>query len=174
MKMKNKKFVIVGLVALLVIGIVSVFVIGTEGKSWFSHKSWKNSGEHFYKNFGDKSSWLEKLGLPSNATETQIQGALKDQWEQKHMEYNKKIREKLGLPEDATQEQVTESLKQKRKNDNIARLQRIKAKLELSEDASEEEVQEALQKWREENKDLLLGFGHKRCGFHKGLLYKRT
>lgn len=172
--MKNKKFMMIGLVTLLLIGIVSVFAIGIDDKSWFSYKGWKSNGKHFYKNFGNKSPWLEKLGLPSNATETQIQEALKEQWEQKHVGYNKKIREKLGLPDDATQEQVIETLKQKRVNDQIARLQRIKAKLGLPDDASEEEVKDALQKWQEENKDLLIGFGHKGYRFHKGFWCKRT
>ena len=172
--MKNKKFVIVGLVALLIIGIVSVFATGTGDKSWFGHKGWKSSGEHFYKNFGDKSLWLEKLGLPSDATEEQIQEAIKEQWEQRKAEYNKAIREKLGLSEDATQEQVIVALKQKRESDKIKRFQQIKTKLGLSDDVSEEEVIEALQNWREENKDLLSGFGHRGYGFHKGVRYSKT
>ena len=172
--MINKKFVMIGLVGLLIIGIVSVFATGTEDKSWFGHKGWLGSGKHFYKNFGDKSSWLEKLGLPSDSTETQVQEALKEQWEQRKADHNLAIREKLGLSEDATQEQVIEALNQKRETDNIARLERIKAKLGLSDGASEEEVIEALQNWREENKDLLSGFGHRGYGFHKGVRYSKT
>jgi len=171
--MKNKKFVITVLIALLAIGIISVFAIGREDSSWFSY-SWKSSGKHFNKNFGDKSFLLERLGFPSNATETQIQEALKVQWGQRKEEYNKVIKEKPGLPQNATQEQVIEALKQKGENDKMARLQRVKAKLGLPEDASEEEVQEALQKWREENKDLLMGFDHIKQGFHKGFLHNKN
>lgn len=133
-----EKFVMIGLVALLVIGIVSAFATGAGDKSWFSHKGWKSSGNHFYKNCEDKK--LDKLGLPPNATETQIQEALKGYFGQRKIEYGEIIREKLGL----------------------------------LEDASEEEVIEALQKWREENKDHLSGFGHRRYGFHKGFWYKGT
>ena len=172
--MTNKKFVMAGLVALLIIGIVSVFAIGTEEKSWFSHKGWKSSENHMYKNFGDKSSWLEKLGLPSDATETQIQEVLKEQWEQRKAKHSQAVMEKLGLPEDATQEQVIEALKQKRETDKIARLERIKAKLGLSEDTSEQEIIKALQNWREENKDLLSSFDHRGYGFHKGLGCNKT
>ena len=69
--MKNKKFVIAGLILILIVGVVSVFAMGTHSKSWYGHKSWKKSGEHIYKDF-DKSAWLEKMGLPSDATEDQI------------------------------------------------------------------------------------------------------
>lgn len=108
--MKNKKFAIVGLIALVVMGVVSVFAIGAEDNTWFSHKGWKSSGKHLYENCGDKSSWSEKLGLPSNATETQIQEVLKEHWEQRKIENIKAIRAKLGLPEDASEEEVIEAL----------------------------------------------------------------
>ena len=107
--MKNKKFVIAGLIVILVVGIVSVFAIGD--KSWFGHKAWKKSGKHL--NFGDKSAWLEKMGLPSDATETQIIEAKKELWGQDHMI---DIREKLGLPEDASEEEVQEALQKWKEN----------------------------------------------------------
>lgn len=110
MKMKNKKIVIIGLVTILVIGIISAFAMGTEDKSWFGHKGLKSSEKHFNKNLGDKSFWLEKLGLPADATKTQIQEALKEKWEEGKTGYHNKIREKLGLPENASEEEIQEAL----------------------------------------------------------------
>ncbi len=107
--MKNKKFMIAGLIIILVVGIVSVFAIGTQNKSWYGHKGWKKSGEHTYENFGDKSAWLEKLGLPSDATETQIMEAKKEYFGQGKADHMINIREKLGLPDDASEEEVQEA-----------------------------------------------------------------
>jgi len=60
--------------------------------------------------FGDKSPWLEKLGLPSYATETQIQEALEQHMEQRKAEHTNKIKEKLGLSGDASEEEIKEAL----------------------------------------------------------------
>ena len=79
--MKNKKFVIVGIIVILIVGIVSVFA--TQDKSWFGHKGWKKCGKCSYKNFGYKSAWLEKMGLPADATEAQIIEAKKELWGEK-------------------------------------------------------------------------------------------
>ena len=108
--MKNKKFIVVGLIIILVIGIASVFATGEKDKSWFGHKDWKRGGKHFNKNFGDKSSLLEKLGLPSDANKAQIREASKGKWEQKYIKSGKKLKEKLGLPEDASKEEIKETL----------------------------------------------------------------
>ena len=76
--MKNKRFVMAGIIVILIVGIVSVFA--TQDKSWFGHKGWK---KHHYKNFGDKSAWLDKMGLPADATKAQIIEAKKELWGEK-------------------------------------------------------------------------------------------
>lgn len=117
--MKNKKIVIAVLIFILVIGVVSVFAIGSKDKSWYGHKDWKKSGIYFHKNFEDKSVWLEKLGLPSDATYDQIIAAKKEKWmngKENHFVY---IREKLGLPDDASDEEVWEEKKKWKKGKNF-------------------------------------------------------
>ena len=117
--MKNKKLMIVGLIIILVVGIVSVFAIETQNKSWYGHKGWKKSGEHAYKNFEDKSAWLEKMGLPSDATKTQIIEAKKERWGQGKAGHMYNIREKLGLSDDASDEEVQEVLKKWKEEKNF-------------------------------------------------------
>lgn len=107
----------VGLIVIVIVVIVSVFAIGTQNKLWYGHKGWKKSGEHTYNNFGDKSAWLEKLGLSDDATEAQIIAAKKEIWMQDKADYMINIREKLGLLDDASEEEVQEAL-QKWKAEN--------------------------------------------------------
>jgi len=76
--MKNKKLIVIGLIAVLIVGLISVFVVARYESSW--HKSWKKDGFHSYKDFGDKSGWVEKLGLPANATKEQIMDAKREKW----------------------------------------------------------------------------------------------
>ena len=116
--MKNKKFVMAGLIVILIVGLVSVFAIGTQ-KSWYGHKGWKKSGEHTYKNFEDKSAWLEKMELPSDATEDQIIAAKKEHWGESKADYMITIREKLGLPDDASEEEVQEALQKWKEEKNF-------------------------------------------------------
>ena len=70
-----KKFLIIGLIVLFVVGILSVFATGDNG---FGHKSWKKSGD-FHKKF-DQSKWLDKLGLPDDATDDEIKEAFKSKF----------------------------------------------------------------------------------------------
>ena len=116
--MKNKIFVIAGLIVILIVGLVSVFAIGTQNGSWYGHKGWKKSGEHTYKDF-DKSAWLEKMGLSSDATETQIIEAKKELWGQSKADYMITIREKLGLSDDASEEEVKEALQKWKEEKNF-------------------------------------------------------
>ena len=115
--MKNKKFVIAGLIVILLVGVVSVLAIGTQNKLWYGHKDWKKSG-HIYKDF-DKSAWLEKIGLTSDATETQIIEAKKELWGQSKADHMISIREKLGLPDDASEEEVKEALQKWKEENNF-------------------------------------------------------
>lgn len=117
--MKNKKLMIVGLIIILMVGIVSVFAIGTQNKSRYGHKGWKKNGEHAYKIFEDKSAWLEKMRLPSDATPTQIIEAKKELWGQGKAGYMHNIREKLGLSDDASDEEVQEILKKWKEEKNF-------------------------------------------------------
>ena len=117
--MKNEKFVITGLIVILIVGVVSVFAIETQNKSWYGHNGWKKSGECTCKNFEDKSAWLEKMGLSSDATETQIIEAKKELWGQDKADYMLNIREKLGLPDNASEEEVQEALKKLKEEKNF-------------------------------------------------------
>ena len=117
--MKNKKFVIIGLIVIFIVGLISVFAVGTQTKSWYGRKGWKGGGEHAYKDFGDKSAWLEKLGLSSDATETQIIEAKKELWGQGKEDYMIDIREKLGLSDAASEEEVLEALKKWKEENNF-------------------------------------------------------
>ena len=114
--MKNKKFMIAGLIVILIVGVVSVYAIGTQNKSWYD---WKKSGEYTHKNFEDKSAWLEKMGLSSDATEAQIIEAKKELWGQNKADYMIKIREKLGLSDDASEEEVQEALQKWKEENNF-------------------------------------------------------
>ena len=113
--MKNKKMVMIGLLSILVIGVVSVFAVGAQNK--YHYKDWKKFGEHTYKNFYDKSAWLEKLGLPSDATKDQIMEAKKEHWGKGKANHMFNFREKLGLSDDASEEEVKEAW-QKWKGEN--------------------------------------------------------
>ncbi len=117
--MKKKKIVVAGLIVILIVVVVSVFVIGTQNKLWYGHKGWKKSGEHTYTNFGDKSAWLEKLGLSDDATEAQIIAAKKEIWMQDKADYMINIREKLGLPDDASEEEVKGALQKWKEEKNF-------------------------------------------------------
>jgi|TARA_B100001971_G_C17843645_1_gene359883 hypothetical protein len=108
--MKNKKILIAGMIVILVVGLVSVFAMGHQDKSWYGSKDWKKSGNHHYKNFGDKTSWLEKMGLPLDATDAQIIEAKKELWGQSKSDHMIDIKEKLGLPDDASEEEVHEAM----------------------------------------------------------------
>lgn len=104
--MKNK-LIVLGIIALLTIGIASVFVIGSSDKF---HKKWIG----IHKNF-DKSVWLEKLGLSEDASEEEIWEAKKSKLEERHFN----IIEKLGLPEDASDEEVQAALEEWKENKNF-------------------------------------------------------
>jgi hypothetical protein len=107
-KMKINKFMIIGLIVILVVGIVSVFATGDYGKSWYGHKGWKGMGKHS-SHHGDKSGWLEKMGLPGDASHEEIIEAKKNlQWGG-HGDHMNIMRQKLGLPEDASDEEVKEA-----------------------------------------------------------------
>jgi len=101
--MKNK-LIVLGIIALLTIGIASVFVFGSSDNF---HKNW--IGKH---KFFDKSAWIDKLGLPEDASEEEIWEAKKSKWE----DWNSKIKEKLGLPEDATDKEVQAALEEWKEN----------------------------------------------------------
>jgi 1,2-phenylacetyl-CoA epoxidase catalytic subunit len=157
--MKHKILVIIALIILLV-GLVSVFA--TQNGSWYRH-SWKNGGKYIH----SEGAWLEKLGLPADATEAQIMEAKKVMWGNKtyirgkfgmHGASHKELKgtwtqektdwlEKAGLPPDATDEQIIEYKKQHSQYDKTAWLE----KMGITEDASEEEVKEAWIKMKEEN-----------------------
>ena len=83
----KKKLMVMAIIALLTIGIASVFVIGSSDNF---HKKWIG----IHKNF-DKSVWLEKLGFPENASEEEIWEAKKS----KLGDWNANIKEKLCLIE---------------------------------------------------------------------------
>ena len=117
--MKNKKFVIAGLIVIIIVGVASVFAIGIQNKSWYGHKDCKKSGEHTCNNFEDKSAWLEKMGLSSDATEAQIIEAKKEIWGQDKEDYMIAIREKLGLSDDASEEEVQEALQKWKEENNF-------------------------------------------------------
>ncbi|MBW2985099.1 hypothetical protein KY313_00385 [Candidatus Woesearchaeota archaeon] len=113
--MKNKKLVMMGLLGILIIGVVSVFAIGSQNK--YDYKGWKKFGDYTHKNFYDKSAWLEKLGLPSDATKDQIMEAKKEHWGKGKANHMFNFREKLGLSDDASEEEVNEAW-QKWKGEN--------------------------------------------------------
>ena len=117
--MKNKKFMIIGLIAILIVGLVSVFAIGTHNKSQYGHWGLKKCGDCTHKNFEDKGAWLEKMGLPSDATEAQIIEAKKELWGKDKADYMLNIREKLGLPDDASEEEVQEALQKLKEEKNF-------------------------------------------------------
>jgi len=137
--MENKNFVMVVLVALfvLVMGIAGfVFAVGAETQE-------RGNSQWFSKSWkGHREGCRTWRG---DLRERRVEG--------------------LELPEDASTEQIREALKQQRESQHEERLKRIRDKLSLPADASEEQVKEALQKWRKENKDLIVGFGHKRWRF---------
>lgn len=161
-----------GIVALMLLGVVLVFSAGAEiqengNTKWISGE-WKRHGRGLHAGFIDNSfssNLKERLGLPSDATDDEVKDVLKERWAQRKNNHTKTIKEKLGLPEDASTEQIREALIQQRELQHEEQLKRIKDKLGLPADASEEQVKEALQEWREENKDLIVGFGHKRWRF---------
>jgi len=116
--MKNKKFLMIGLILLLIIGLVSVFVSGTQNKSSYGHYGWKNGGGCNYNNV-DKSAWLEKLGLTSDATDEEIIEAKKELFGQHKTNHWVNIKEKLGLSDDASDEEVEDALQKWKEGNNF-------------------------------------------------------
>ncbi len=137
----DKKFIIFGLLTLLIIGSISIFVVKAEtqekGESHWFGKSLRGHWKGRERGFDNKTSFSNDL------------------------------KEKLGLPEDATEEEVKEAIKQRRETHREEWKKRVKEKLGLPESASDEELREAMKKWRDENKDPLRGFGHRKHGFDK-------
>ena len=72
-----------------------------------------------YIDFEDKSFWLENIGLPSDATKTQIIEAKIELWGQGKVGYMHNIREKLGLSDDASDEEVQEVLNKWKEEKNF-------------------------------------------------------
>jgi len=103
--MKNK-LIVLGIIALLTIGLTSVLVIGSSD----FHKKWIGKHKYF-----DKSVWLEKLGLSEDASEEEIWEAKKSKFGDRHFN----IKEKLGLPEDASDEEVQAALEEWKENKNF-------------------------------------------------------
>jgi len=99
------KFLIIGIIFVLLIGITSVYA---SSESPWHYKAWKHH-KFFSKNFGDKSSFIDNLGLDEDATKDEIKAAFK----QKHGTFKTdKIqakKDKLGLDEDATDEEIKEA-----------------------------------------------------------------
>ena len=139
--MTDKKFIIFGLLTLLIIGSISIFAVTAEtqekGESHRFGKSLRGHGRRCDGRFDNKTSFSNDL------------------------------KEKLGLPEDATEEEVKEVIKQRRETHREEWGKRVKEKLGLPESASDEELREAMKKWRDENKDPLRGFGYRKHGFDK-------
>jgi len=103
----KKKLMVLGIIAILTISIISVFVIGSSDKF---HKKWMG----IHKNF-DKSAWLDKLGIPEDASQEEIWETKKLKWGERHSN----IKEKLGLSEDASDEEVQAALKEWKENKNF-------------------------------------------------------
>ncbi|MCK4492015.1 MAG: hypothetical protein KAU03_05285 [Candidatus Altiarchaeales archaeon] len=144
LNMEKKKIMVFGVAALLIIGLVSVALavnMKTRGKT----------GHRF-------DNVKEKLCLPEDAAKQQVRAAVRG-----------RIIERLGLPEDASRQQIRDAMRQERGIQHKERLRKIRDKLGLPAEATEEKVKEALQEWRQENKDLIAGFGHKRQGFRLGM-----
>lgn len=116
--MKNKKFVIIGLIVILIVAVVSVFAMG-HTNLWYGHNDKKKCGECANKNFEYKSDWLERMGLPSDSTYAQIISAKKENWMQDSADYMVNIREKLGLPDDASEGEVQEALQEWKEENNF-------------------------------------------------------
>ncbi len=87
----NKKFLIIGAIALLVVGIASVFAMGDK---WHGDKSWKKGWHH--KEVGDKSAWFEKLGVSSDATKEEIMEAM-HKWKTENKDFSKKSYKGCGF-----------------------------------------------------------------------------
>jgi len=100
------KLLIIGIIFVLVIGIASVYA--SSERPWH-YKSWKHSGNYFSKHFGDKSSFIENLGLDEDATKEEIKAALIQKHDTFKSDKLQAINDKLGLDEDATDEEIKEA-----------------------------------------------------------------
>jgi len=131
--MEKKNILILGMIALLIIG--TVLAINSQKQK---------GGSRF-------SKVREKLGLPENANRGEIREAI----------WQKKIKE-LGLTEESTLKEFRESVEKKKEMMHEERLATIKEKLGLKGDTTEAEVREALKNWRKENRNLIGGLGKRR------------
>ncbi len=138
--MEKKKIMVFGVAALLIIGLVSVALA-------VNMKTQEKIGHRF-------DNVKDELGLPEDASRQQVRAAVRV-----------RIMGRLKLPEDASRQQIRNAMRQEREIQHKERLKKIRDKLGLPAEATEEEVKEALQEWRQENKDLIAGFGHKKRGF---------
>jgi hypothetical protein len=142
--MKDNKYLRIGIIALILIVGISILAVGAfttdkEGHHSFSKDNWDSvKGDHYksahhecgdYKGkFGHAKNLskeeyhdilIEKLGLPDDASDEEILGAVKENKMQWQEQYRDKLLEKLGLPDDATDEEVKEALQEWKNNKHI-------------------------------------------------------
>jgi len=98
--MKNKIFLIIGILAILIVGLS----FATAQNKWHG---WKTGHKDF-----DKSAWLAENGL-TGATEAEIIAYKESQYPKE--DYMDAIREKLGM-EDATDEEVKAAMMEWKKD----------------------------------------------------------
>lgn len=86
--MKNKPLIISLIIFILLLAVVSV--LASYDMSWYVHKDWSASDKvwsmsdkHSFMGSDYKSAWLEKVGLPEDASDAQILEFKKSLWEQK-------------------------------------------------------------------------------------------
>lgn len=153
----KKKFLVAGLSTLLIFGIIAAVNAVTDGIG-------EGRGAGFFRGFRmkglgmDKSSTIEDLCLPEDATPEEVMEAI---WE--------KRLEELGLTEDSTIKELKEAVKERMQASWEEKLPELKEKLGLPDDATEEDVKEALKEKREGCKEFChrRGFRGRRIGgFH--------
>lgn len=165
---KNKRILVVGFAALLVLGGLAMVVnavvnamnatdVGTQGMGGCSMRRGFPGHMNERMLLGNLTV-LENLGLPENASREQVREAL----------WQKELKD-LGLNEDSTLREYRQAIEAKMQADQAKmqanqeeRMQKIKEKLGLLENATQEDVMNAMKQWREENGRLPLGEGRGR------------
>lgn len=150
----KKKMLALGAAALLVFGLVMAVnavvnatkVMEKQGIDGFHRNGCMQGG--FPRHMDNK--FLEELGLPENASRKQVRDAV----------WDKQLKE-LGLTESSTIKEFRQALEARAQAMGEERIQKIKEKLNLPENATQEDIKNAMKQWRDENKGLLPGKGHR-------------
>jgi hypothetical protein len=149
---KKQMIFVVGIAALLVLGLVMAVNATEQGKAGFLGGGCLGGGFGMHMRQGN-TTFFGSLGLSENATREEINDAM----------WAKQLKD-FGLTEDSTLGEYRQAVRAKMQANPQERMQKMRESLNLPENATQEDIQNLMKQRREENKGTFQGRGH-RPGF---------